>query len=133
MTTAKPTKGPWIVSGLLSDNVTVHTMGIPSNIDPACKLQIADCFDRDSQLSWEEMNSNAKLIAEAGTVYHETSLTPRQLDDQRRELFEAIKGIEKDAQEMVDDAAADVQEGGVFRADRWLAVLSVLTKAKGEI
>lgn len=90
MTTAKPTKGPWIVSGLLSDNVTVHTMGIPSNIDPACKLQIADCFDRDSQLSWEEMNSNAKLIAEAGTVYHETSLTPRQLDDQRRKLLDAI-------------------------------------------
>lgn len=91
MTTAKPTPGPWIVSGLLSDNVTVHTMGIPSNIDPACKLQIADCFDRESQLSWEEMNSNANLIAEAGTVYHETSLTPRQLDDQRRELFGALE------------------------------------------
>lgn len=106
MTTAKPTKGPWIVSGLLSDNVTVHTMGIPSNIDPACKLQIADCFDRDSQLSWEEMNSNAKLIAEAGTVYHETSLTPRQLDDQRRELLEALETIRKSSLEhisLVDD------------------------------
>lgn len=34
---------------------------------------------------------NANLIAEAGTVYHETGLTPRQLAEQRDELLEALK------------------------------------------
>jgi hypothetical protein len=35
--------------------------------------------------------TNARLIAEAGTVYHETGLTPRQLAEQRAELLEALE------------------------------------------
>lgn len=35
--------------------------------------------------------ANARLIAEAGTVYHETNLTPRQLAAQRDELLGAIR------------------------------------------
>lgn len=34
-----------------------------------------------------EQAANANLIAEAGTVYHETGLTPRQLAEQRAELL----------------------------------------------
>lgn len=124
MTTAKPTKGPCIVSGLTSDNVTVHTMAIPSNIDSACKLQIADCFDKESQLSWEEMNSNANLIAEAFNVYTETSLTPRQLDDQRRELLE-----------MLYLALPSIEESDKFNKPTHKLgpkVRALITKAKGE-
>jgi len=36
---------------------------------------------------------NARLFTEAGTVVHETGLTPRQLAEQRAELLEALRGI----------------------------------------
>jgi len=39
----------------------------------------------------EEAQANARLIAEAGTVAHETGLTPRQLAEQRDELLAALK------------------------------------------
>ena len=40
-----------------------------------------------------EMAANARLIAEAGTVLHETGLTPRQLAEQRAALLEALAGL----------------------------------------
>lgn len=39
----------------------------------------------------ENSKANGALIAEAGTVYHETKLTPRQLLEQRDELLKALK------------------------------------------
>lgn len=47
-------------------------------------------------VDWQEsadeaqMAANARLIAEAGTVAHETGLTPRQLASLNAELVEAI-------------------------------------------
>ena len=40
-----------------------------------------------------ERLANARLIAEAGTVAHETGLTPRQLAEQRAELLEALQDL----------------------------------------
>lgn len=40
-----------------------------------------------------EMKANASLIAEAGTVLHETGLTPRQLAEERARLLEALRGL----------------------------------------
>ncbi len=37
--------------------------------------------------------ANAALIIEAGTVYHETGRTPRQLADERAELLAALKSL----------------------------------------
>jgi len=37
------------------------------------------------------MQANAALIAEAGNVFHETGLTPRQLVEQRDALAEALE------------------------------------------
>jgi len=39
----------------------------------------------------ERAEANARLIAEAGTVAHETGLTPRQLAEQRDELVKALQ------------------------------------------
>lgn len=39
--------------------------------------------------------AHAALVAEAGTVAHETGLTPRQLAKQRDELLEALRGTEE--------------------------------------
>ena len=38
---------------------------------------------------------DAQLIAEAGTVLHETGLTPRQLASQRAELLEALRYLRR--------------------------------------
>lgn len=37
--------------------------------------------------------ANAQLIAEAGTVTHETGFTPRQFADQNKKLREALQNI----------------------------------------
>ena len=53
-------------------------------------------------LSWEsfkefndsaENKANATLIAEAGTVAHETGLTPRQLADQWKKSSESLRNL----------------------------------------
>lgn len=40
-----------------------------------------------------ELDNNAALIAEAGTVAHETGKTPRQLAEENRELLESLREI----------------------------------------
>lgn len=47
-------------------------------------------FNAGDRLPVDEAESNAALIAEAGTVYQETGLTPRQLAEQRDELLAAL-------------------------------------------
>lgn len=43
----------------------------------------------------EEAVANARIVAEAGTVHHETGLTPRQLVEQRDALAEALAGLDE--------------------------------------
>ena len=47
--------------------------------------------------TWIDCNTkgNAALIAEAGTVHHETGLTPRQLVKQRDALAAALAGLDE--------------------------------------
>ena len=52
-----------------------------------------------------EMAANARLIAEAGTVLHETGLTPRQLAEQRAELLEAVRRVASEMMDYVDQDA----------------------------
>jgi len=58
---------------------------------------IADCSigfsSKSGTLSEDEREANAELIAESGTVYHETGLTPRELLDQRNALWDALENI----------------------------------------
>ena len=73
----KPSEGPWTVGKFqdtgLNNQISVH---------PAiCTVYGAR----------EEAEANAHIIAEAGTVYHETKLTPRQILAQRDELLKALK------------------------------------------
>ncbi|BEV44811.1 hypothetical protein [Afipia carboxidovorans] len=88
---AKPTPGPWKwtwenmnrdwaivtdVHGSIIANVNTET-GPDACFAPATR--------------WMPAEANARLIAEAGTVAHETGLTPRQLAEQRDELLEALQ------------------------------------------
>jgi hypothetical protein len=50
----------------------------------------------------QDMQANAALIAEAGTVHHETGLTPRQLVEQRDALAEALEGCSRDLADVTE-------------------------------
>jgi hypothetical protein len=78
MSDLKPTAGEWFVAG-------------ESAIEPdvMCGEKfIAQCLGHYDE---NEALANARLIAEAGTVFHETGLSPRQLAERCAELVEAIE------------------------------------------
>jgi phage shock protein A len=73
---SKPSLGPWRIDKLIEiqseDGIHVAT------VRPT--------------LHWNE-RANAALIAEAGTVYHETGRTPRQLADERAEAIQSVDDL----------------------------------------
>lgn len=75
----KPTPGPWFVgsSGAFKVASVTNATAIYSDHPPSEKA------------IW----SDAKLIAEAGTVHHETGLTPRQLVEQRDALAKVVADV----------------------------------------
>jgi hypothetical protein len=79
--TAKPTPGPWYYVPYPAGIGGFVNAGDPSG--PAiCDLS-----------KYEHPETNGRFIAEAGTVFHETGLTPRQLLEQRDELREALNDV----------------------------------------
>jgi len=70
----KPTPGPWSFEDL------PHRI-----IKGAYGEYVAEVITADAGTD-DRDTSNAALIAEAGTVFHETGMTPRQLLEQRDEL-----------------------------------------------
>lgn len=76
-TKAKPTAGPWYVD-TDQNNIARIVKGHPNKT-------IAISYDFRG--AWE---ANANLIAEAGTVYHETGLTPRELVERIKQMKEAF-------------------------------------------
>ena len=73
----KPTPGPWKVSFTRF-----------SHIESSHGAVVAICQKLNSLVTLQD---NARLIAEAGTVHHETGLTPRQLVERVKELEEALR------------------------------------------
>jgi hypothetical protein len=77
-----PTPGPWERKSM-SVFATKH-----GNL-----VMAADGDFGGNGISLEEAIANADLIAEAGTVHHETGLTPQQLREQRDELLAVLRKI----------------------------------------
>jgi hypothetical protein len=77
--TAKPTPGPWYFCCYPTGNGGFVYAGGPGG-PSICDL---------SEHELPEQNGN--FIAETGTVYHETNLTPRQLLEQRNQLIELLE------------------------------------------
>lgn len=82
----KPTPGPWIVSPY-ADGFEVDG---PGGICIAQAQQLKPIRKKEDH---DQRKANARLIAEAGTVAHETGLTPRQLVDRVKELEELLNGV----------------------------------------
>jgi len=75
------TKGPWRVAKHDTLKDVYHVDAGPQGYERTT-VAIA---------SGKEAEPNAFLIAEAGTVAHETGKTPRQLADENRALLDAVK------------------------------------------
>lgn len=87
---SKPTPGPWTVSGL--GGPWESTLRIRA---PSWGL-VAQIGVNPGMPHWDlPQRANAALIAEAGTVHHETGLTPRQLVGQRDALAAALAGLDE--------------------------------------
>lgn len=87
----KPTPGPWIHGNWLK--------AAEGGIDEAgwCEVWMIEADGVKSlpfvACKHQDMQANAALIAEAGTVHHETGLTPRQLVEQRDALAETLQKL----------------------------------------
>jgi hypothetical protein len=95
MSEMNPTPGPWTVLPEEDDKDYIRIRGTKLG----CRYKIANVH---MPKHWEshdvlrdredaESRSNARLIAEAGTVFHETGLSPRQLVEMNAELVDALK------------------------------------------
>lgn len=82
MSEMKPTQGEWTAEPI--DGNCCEVM-----CDSG--YYIATCHD--GVRSESNAIANARLIAEAGTVHHETGLTPRQLVERVKELEELLNGV----------------------------------------
>jgi hypothetical protein len=76
MSEAKPTRGPWELWGDAN----------PSQVISSPAGFVAQTLGSNDE-------ANARLIAEAGTVHHETGLTPRQLVERVKELEEVVREL----------------------------------------
>jgi len=113
------TKGPWLLTA--GRNI----------VTPSGTFFLTYGKDRHGNpyfTDFVELDNNAALIAEAGTVAHETGKTPRQLQEENQDLLEALKAVKKVAADLrpygeVDNAIADELE-------RY--ILPTLAKAEGK-
>lgn len=95
MSSAKnATRGPWTVDA--SDEDAIEVVGTPvwgcERFGKRGRWSVCTLDDLLGDHP-KEVKANARLIAEAGTVLHETGLTPRQLAEQRAELLEALEQL----------------------------------------
>ncbi len=108
----KPTPGPWVTK---------------QNGFCECAVIAGDVWitysSGNERTPIQERSANASLIAEAGTVHHETGLTPRQLVEQRDALAEALKSVIENCEQHGDfrngvtDPTGTIDEGMVAAAE----------------
>ena len=84
---SRPTPGPWVVD---EDDARDGCWFVPVIADGhgnVCEVYGSEIFLSIT----DDDRANAALIAEAGTAYHDTGLTPRELAEQRAELLAALR------------------------------------------
>ncbi|WP_088255593.1 hypothetical protein [Fimbriiglobus ruber] len=137
-TEMKPTAGPWeYVKSTYKDNSAHHFVGYNRHGDTVltvCKLV--------QPLANASIEANARIIAEAGTVCHETGLTPRQLAEQRQELLEALEAFCEEEPRVASEIDGDVSCpycGAYLQVDEphsgdcpWIRGKAAILKARGE-
>lgn len=85
MSENKPTRGPWFTDEAQPDDLFRYVMrGEGDSFGYVCRISTNGNANPES---------DARLIAEAGTVRGETGLTPRQLVERVKELEEALRRL----------------------------------------
>lgn len=119
MTESKPTRGHYTF---------VHQFNVECD-----RRGIANCGgyspSHGQQEAFEENKANALLVADAFNVYNETGLTPRQLAEQRDDLFNML-GYLIDACDTADISAID-KRVNVIRSRFAVIRDSVRSRIKG--
>ena len=102
--TSKPTSGPWSVNNTTLGTIAagkVIAWHIASDkygsVRPICAYTLDK--DEDTYVS----TANAALIAEAGTVYHDTGLSPRELADHLR----TSQSLNLEGAQVIDELRAE--------------------------
>lgn len=96
MSEAKPTPGPW-----LTRREGFSTIYIQASIGGGWVQEIAACGPTNEGGAQQE--ANASLIADAGTVFHTTGLTPSQLVERVKELRQTLSTIDERLRQCFDD------------------------------
>lgn len=89
----KPTPGPWVMTEGKCIYINAQVDGKRRFI-----LQRSTGEGYGINVEAEQVRADCRLIAEAGTVHHETGLTPRQLVERVKELEAVVKAALKTAQ-----------------------------------
>lgn len=90
MSEAKPTPGPWSV---FNHSWCETSISAPSTDNAICLLDINHATEESQDADEAQMAANARLIADAGTVFHTTGLTPSQLVERVKELEGALRWL----------------------------------------
>ena len=123
-TNSKPTPGEWRAE-------CVGSYGRHDN--PADLYEITNGHTRIAEYVDAR---DAPLLAEAGTIYHETGLTPRQLAEQRAELLAALRPFAAllgwHHTDTPDDRPLFGINGAVFTAGDLRAAAASIARAEGK-
>ena len=126
----KPTPGPW-----LTHREGFSTIYIQASIGGGWFQEIAACGPTNDGSAQQE--ANARLIAEAGTVFHITGMTPMQLVERVKELEGALNGITEmcemhgDFRNGVTDPTGTIDEGNVVAGRVIQSCRAALAKCQG--
>lgn len=123
---SKPTPGPWF-----EHREGFSTVYVEARIGGGMVQEVAACGPTDA--GQYQQAANARLIAEAGTVHHETGLTPRQLVEQRDALLAAIQAAVDSGMVPVSsakDGGASRHSAQVRAADQIRSALALVKGAK---
>ena len=110
-----PTPGPWTVRGSRG-YWSVSTAPKTEELGGVVKTFDCELVSVLSECDPTEMQSNATLIAEAGTVFHETGKTPRRLADENAELLVALEDVMRFWMHDDEDVMPAAMFDGAWRA-----------------
>lgn len=120
---AKPTPGPW-----LTHREGFSTIYIQASIGGGWVQEIAACGPTNEGGAQQE--ANARLIADAGTVFNTTGLTPSQLVERVKELEEAAKLVLDWYEAENDHSKTDFYQRMQMCRDSEDAIRAALSKAR---
>ena len=112
----KPASGPWAMSSSASDDweIPVHEGRTSSSCHPivddvgeVVAFAVASYNEWNNPYKEAQLTANALLIAEAGTIFHECGLSPRELLERSQAMEAALMQIIEMNQQWAQDQWGD--------------------------